>query len=64
MEIFPSAYIGKPPRGSAMTRPMNFAAKVDVGTGCVNGPNAVIYYDVEIGNHILISDGVADQRTE
>src|SRR5262249_33964621 len=60
VEIFPSAYIGKPPRGvGAMTRPMNFAAKVDVGAGCVIGPNAVIYYDVEIGDHTLISDGAS-----
>ena len=60
VEIFPSAYIGKPPRGvGAMTRPMNFAAKVDVGNGCVIGPNAVIYYDVEIGDHTLISDGAS-----
>lgn len=60
VEIFPSAYIGKPPRGvGAMTRPMNFTAKVEVGTGCVIGPNAVIYYDVEIGSHTLISDGAS-----
>jgi acetyltransferase-like isoleucine patch superfamily enzyme len=60
VEIFPSAYLGKPPRGvGAMTRPMNFTAKIDVGTGCVIGPNAVIYYDVEIGNHTLISDGAS-----
>lgn len=60
VEIFPSAYIGKPPRGvGAMTRPMNFKAKVDVGTGCVIGPNAVIYYDVEIGPQTLISDGAS-----
>jgi UDP-3-O-[3-hydroxymyristoyl] glucosamine N-acyltransferase len=60
VEIFPSAYIGKPPRGvGAMTRPMKFTARVDVGAGCVIGPNAVIYYDVEIGPHTLISDGAS-----
>jgi UDP-3-O-[3-hydroxymyristoyl] glucosamine N-acyltransferase len=60
VEIFPAAYIGKPPRGvGAMTRPMNFRAKVDVGDGCVIGPNAVIYYDVVIGSHTLISDGAS-----
>ena len=60
VEIFPAAYIGKPPRGvGAMTRPMNFAARVDVGNGCVIGPNAVIYYDVEIGPQTLISDGAS-----
>jgi len=60
VEVFPSAYIGKPPRGvGAMTRPMSFTAKVDVGNGCVIGPNAVIYYDVEIGSHTLISDGAS-----
>jgi UDP-3-O-[3-hydroxymyristoyl] glucosamine N-acyltransferase len=60
VEVFPSAYIGKPPRGvGAMTRPMTFAPKTDVGDGCVIGPNAVIYYDVEIGSHTLISDGAS-----
>ncbi len=60
VEIFPGAYIGKPPRGvGAMTRPMNFATRVEVGNGCVIGPNAVIYYDVEIGPHTLISDGAS-----
>jgi UDP-3-O-[3-hydroxymyristoyl] glucosamine N-acyltransferase len=60
VEIFPSAYIGKPPRGvGAMTRPMSFSAKVEVGNGCVIGPNAVIYYDVVIGSHTLISDGAS-----
>src|SRR5215475_14782649 len=60
VEIFPAAYIGKPPRGvGAMTRPMTFAAKIDVGNGCVIGPNAVIYYDVEIGPYTLISDGAS-----
>jgi UDP-3-O-[3-hydroxymyristoyl] glucosamine N-acyltransferase len=60
VEIFPSAYIGKPPRGvGAMTRPMNFTARIDIGKGCVIGPHAVIYYDVEIGSHTLISDGAS-----
>jgi UDP-3-O-[3-hydroxymyristoyl] glucosamine N-acyltransferase len=60
VEIFPYAYIGKPPRGvGAMTRPVSFAARVDVGNGCVIGPNAVIYYDVEIGRQTLISDGAS-----
>jgi UDP-3-O-[3-hydroxymyristoyl] glucosamine N-acyltransferase len=60
VEIFPYAYVGKPPRGvGAMTRPMSFAARIDVGAGCVIGPNAVIYYDVEIGPQTLISDGAS-----
>jgi UDP-3-O-[3-hydroxymyristoyl] glucosamine N-acyltransferase len=60
VEIFPSAYIGKPPRGvGAMTRPMTYTASIDIGNGCVIGPNAVIYYDVKIGSHTLISDGAS-----
>src|SRR5262245_65411661 len=48
VEIFPSAYIGKPHRGvGAMTRPMNFAAKVEVGTGCVIGTTDVIFLEAE-----------------
>jgi UDP-3-O-[3-hydroxymyristoyl] glucosamine N-acyltransferase len=58
--IFPSAYIGKPPRGvGAMTRAMTYTPKTEVGDGCVIGPNAVIYYDVEIGSQTLISDGAS-----
>jgi UDP-3-O-[3-hydroxymyristoyl] glucosamine N-acyltransferase len=60
VEIFPGAYLGKPPRGvGAMTRPMDFIPKVEIGDGCVIGPNAIIYYDVEIGSHTLISDGAS-----
>jgi UDP-3-O-[3-hydroxymyristoyl] glucosamine N-acyltransferase len=60
VEVFPAAYIGKPPRGvGAMTRPMSFSARIEIGNGCVIGPNAVIYYDVEIGSHTLISDGAS-----
>jgi acetyltransferase-like isoleucine patch superfamily enzyme len=60
VEIFPGAYIGKPPRGvGAMTRPMSFAAKINIGNGCVIGPNAIIYYDVEVGPQTLISDGAS-----
>jgi len=60
VEVFPSAYIGKPPRGvGAMTRPMNYTARIDIGNGCVIGPNAIIYYDVEIGPQTLISDGAS-----
>lgn len=60
VEVFPGAYVGKPPRGvGAMTRPMNYEAHIVVGDGCVIGPNAIIYYDVEIGSQTLISDGAS-----
>jgi acetyltransferase-like isoleucine patch superfamily enzyme len=60
VEIFPGAYLGKPPRGvGAMTRPMDFTPRVEIGDGCVIGPHAIIYYDVEVGSDTLISDGAS-----
>lgn len=57
-EIFPGTYIGKIPKGAGSTqRPISYETKVVVGKECAIGPNAVIYYDVEIGNNTLVGDG-------
>jgi acetyltransferase-like isoleucine patch superfamily enzyme len=59
-EIFPGSYIGKIPKGSGATaRPITFNKIVSIGENCSIGPNAVIYYDVEIGNNTLIGDGAS-----
>lgn len=58
VEIFPGSYIGKTPKGvGAVARPIEFDPKVIIGNNCAIGPNAVIYYDVVIGNNTLIGDG-------
>jgi acetyltransferase-like isoleucine patch superfamily enzyme len=59
-EIFPGSYIGKIPKGAGATaRPISFEKTVVIGENCSVGPNAVIYYDVKIGNNTLIGDGAS-----
>jgi acetyltransferase-like isoleucine patch superfamily enzyme len=60
VEIFPGCYIGKTPKGAGATaRPIKYEAKIVVGDNCAVGPNAVIYYDVQIGNNTLVGDGAS-----
>ena len=60
MEIFPGAYIGKEPKGAgALARTPVFDKRVVIGANSSIGPHAVIYYDVEIGEHTLIGDGAS-----
>ncbi len=60
MEIFPGSYIGKKPCGAGATaRPTEHQSRVIIGENCAIGPNAVIFYDVEIGNNTLIGDGAS-----
>lgn len=60
VEVFPGAYIGKEPKGAgALARPLSFERRVVIGAHSSISPHAVIYYDVEIGEHTLIGDGVS-----
>lgn len=60
VEIFPGTYIGKKPKGAGATsRPITFEPWVRIGKDCAVGPNAVVYYEVEIGNNTLIGDGAS-----
>lgn len=60
VEIFPGTYIGKKPKGTAsIVRPIDFSPKLTVGNNCAIGPNATIFYDVEIGSDTLIGDGAS-----
>lgn len=60
VEIFPGTYIGKKPKGAGATaRPVEFVPKITIGDNCAIGPNAVIYYDVSIGNNTLLGDGAS-----
>lgn len=59
-EIFPNCYIGKTPKGvGATARPISFRPVVKIGKDCAVGPNAVIFYDVEIDALTLVGDGVS-----
>jgi len=59
VEIFPGSYIGKVPKGPALARKPEYEPWVKIGPGCTIGPNAVIYYEVEIGQNNLIGDGAS-----
>lgn len=60
VEIFPGAYIGKEPKGAGVTaRKINFRRVVKIGKESSIGPNAVIFYDVEIGENVLLGDGAS-----
>lgn len=60
VEIFPGTYIGKVPKGAgALARVPEFEPFVEIGADCSIGPNAVIFYDVRIGNNTLIGDGAS-----
>lgn len=60
VEVFPGAFIGKEPKGAgAIARQPAFNRTVLIGDQCSVGPNAVIYFDVEIGRNSLIGDGAS-----
>lgn len=60
VELFPGCVMGKEPKGAgALARQPAFERRVVIGAGCSIGPHAVIFYDVEIGEHTLIGDGAS-----
>ena len=60
VEVFPGSVIGKRPRGAgSVARPIDYVERVTIGDDCAIGPNAVIYYDVEIGHNTLVGDGAS-----
>ena len=60
VEVFPGAFIGKEPKGAgALARQPIFEREISIGAGCSIGPNAVVFYDVEIGENTLLGDGAS-----
>jgi acetyltransferase-like isoleucine patch superfamily enzyme len=60
VEVLPGTYIGRAPRAAgAIARAPSFRPQASIGAGCVVGPNAVVYYDVEIGEDNLVGDGAS-----
>lgn len=60
VEVFPFTYLGKTPKSSGVvSRKIKFTPELIIGSGCLIGPSAVIYYDVNIGESTLIGDGVS-----
>lgn len=59
-EIFPGAFLGKEPKSAGATaRAPQFERHIRIGDGCSIGPNAVLFYDVEIGAGTLLGDGAS-----
>lgn len=59
-EIFPYTLVGKTPKSAGATaRPLTFAPETVIGSGCALGPQAVIYYDVHVGDGTLVGDGAS-----
>jgi UDP-3-O-[3-hydroxymyristoyl] glucosamine N-acyltransferase len=59
-EILPGSYLGRRPRAvGAIARQPVFRPRLRIGGGCSIGPNAVVYYDVEIGDDVLVGDAAS-----
>lgn len=63
-EVLPGTYIGRRPKAvGAISRTPTYREIVSIGGGCSIGANAVIYYDVEIGDDTLIGDSASLRET-
>ena len=59
-EVLPGSYLGRRPRAvGAVARDPSYEQRLVIGDGCVVGPHAIVYYDVEIAPEVLIGDGVS-----
>ena len=59
-EVYPGAYLGKEPKGAGnLARPPVFKRSLVVGSYCQIGPKATLYYDVSVGDNVLIGDGAS-----
>jgi acetyltransferase-like isoleucine patch superfamily enzyme len=64
VEIFPGAVLGKEQKGAgALARKPEFEKRLTIGSNCSIGPNAVIFYDVEIGKNTRIEAGAVVMRS-
>lgn len=60
VEMFQGSLLSKDPKGpKVLARQPVFEKKICIGDECQIGPNAVIYYDVEIGCGSLLGDGAS-----
>lgn len=58
--VYPGTIVGKIPDGAgSLARTPLFSKYISIGSDCAIGPNAVIYYDVKIGNNTLVGDGAS-----
>jgi acetyltransferase-like isoleucine patch superfamily enzyme len=60
VEVLPGAVLGRAPRAvGAVARQPSYRAELTIGRGSAVGVNAVVYYDVEVGEECLIGDGAS-----
>ncbi len=60
VEVFPGAYLGKPPKGAgALARVAQADGPTRIGAGSSVGPHAVLYRDVVIGEGCLVGDAAS-----
>lgn len=63
-EVLPGTYVGRRPRAvGSISRDPTYRETASVGAGCSIGANAVVYYDVEIGDDTLIGDAASLRET-
>lgn len=59
-EILPGSHIGRRPRAvGAIAREPSYKQRLLIGSNCLIGSHAVVYYDVEMGPEALIGDGAS-----
>jgi acetyltransferase-like isoleucine patch superfamily enzyme len=57
-EIHPFALVGKEPKGPVERTPI-FARRLIIGRNCQIGPHVTLYFDVELGDEVLIGDAAS-----
>lgn len=56
-ELQPGSYLGRRPRAAGViSREPTFEERLRIGANCSVGFNAVVYYDVEVGDDTLLGD--------
>lgn len=59
-EVQPGSLLGRRPRAAgAVVRKPTYRERLQIGAGCAIGANAIVYYDVEIGEDTLLGDHVS-----
>ncbi|HSK50524.1 MAG TPA: DapH/DapD/GlmU-related protein [Solirubrobacterales bacterium] len=59
-EVLAGTLLGRRPRAvGAVARVPTYGERILIGPGCVIGPHAIVYYDVEIGAEVLVADGAS-----
>jgi acetyltransferase-like isoleucine patch superfamily enzyme len=59
-EVLPGAFLGREPRAvGSIVREPKFERRLEVGEGCAIGANAIVSYDVSVGDQTMIGDSAS-----